>query len=360
MLILAIDTCFARCAACLYDSAAREVLSGEDVNMERGHAEQLAPMVQRILNAVGRTADQLNRIAVTTGPGTFTGLRIGLSFAKAMAQALDIQIVGIDTLQALKLAALDQNKQALIAHKAGNNGHVYISHSHNSANIEILKLEDLAPYLHPTPELLLGTGADDIESHFKDLKLNRQPENDLPNLKRMAHFATEQQPSKALPEPVYIREPDAKPQSLAKLSLRRAEPADLKHMAELHQACFDQGWSAHNLSEMFATLGTTAILTEQSGRILAFAILRQMFDEAEILTLVTSPHARKQGHATALIKAAKAQGMAKLHLEVAASNTPAQALYVKNGFAPSGLRKAYYAKSHGPAEDAILMVWQPT
>jgi [ribosomal protein S18]-alanine N-acetyltransferase len=47
-------------------------------------------------------------------------------------------------------------------------------------------------------------------------------------------------------------------------------------------------------------------------------------------------------------------------LEVAASNTPAQALYVKNGFAPSGLRKAYYAKSHGPAEDAILMVWQPT
>jgi ribosomal-protein-alanine N-acetyltransferase len=59
-----------------------------------------------------------------------------------------------------------------------------------------------------------------------------------------------------------------------------------------------------------------------------------------------------------LVKAAQSKG-AKLHLEVAASNIAAQRLYSKLGFAQSGLRKAYYAKPSGPAEDAVIMLWKP-
>src|ERR1700709_462807 len=101
MIVLAIDTCFNRCAACLYDSATDAVLAGESLIMERGHAEALAPLVQRVFARAGTTID---RIAVTTGPGTFTGLRIGLSFARAFGLAKNIAVIGLDTLHAVALS----------------------------------------------------------------------------------------------------------------------------------------------------------------------------------------------------------------------------------------------------------------
>jgi len=359
MIVLATDTCFARCAACLYDSSKLRVLSSEDHEMERGHAEALAPMVQRLLTKTNMLASQIDRIAVTTGPGSFTGLRIGLSFARALGSALSIPVLGLDTLKAVRLG-VGKNQSALIAHKAGQSGCFYVSDSHISANIEILKLEDLRPFLYPKHQLVLGSGAPDIESHFKDLELKCESTLDLPNLAKLAQFAAEQVPPDGLPAPIYVREPDAKPQNPGTLCLRNAVPSDAVNLSKLHQSCFEHGWSSQNLIEMLAVQGTTALLVEQNSTPLAFIILRQMFDEAEILTIATAPQARRHGHAQALIEAALAQGLSKLHLEVAASNHPAQALYAKNGFKKSGLRKAYYARPSGPAEDAVLMVWQPS
>jgi tRNA threonylcarbamoyladenosine biosynthesis protein TsaB len=354
MIILAIDTCFSRCAVLLYDSAALRVLSAEDLSMERGHAEILAPMVERVLAKASMAASDINRIIVTKGPGSFTGLRIGLSFARALGQALGIAVIGVDTLNAVKLSLHDKNQNSMIAHKAGESGQFYVSRSYNSTIIELLKLEDLKPLLESNSQLLVGSGAANIESHFKDLKVKRQPEHDLPNLKALAHFASEQQPNSVLPNPVYVREPDAKPQTL----LRVVEAQDLPTLAALHQACFDHGWSESDLSVMLAIPGTEAIVVELSKAVVAFIVLRQMFDEAEILSLATSANLRRQGHAETLVKAAQSKG-AKLHLEVAASNTAAQTLYDKLGFAQSGLRKAYYTKPTGPAEDAVIMVWKP-
>ena len=74
MLILAIDTCLARCAVCLFDSVAGLALAEEHQDMERGHAEALAPMVKRVLSMAQKSAKDLQRVVVTTGPGTFTGL----------------------------------------------------------------------------------------------------------------------------------------------------------------------------------------------------------------------------------------------------------------------------------------------
>ena len=359
MIILAIDTCFSRCAVSLCETRNNQVLCGENQALERGHAEVLAPMVERILAKAKISADHIERIVVTIGPGSFTGLRIGLSFARAFGQALNIPVIGIDTLAAVKLALPEQDQPTLIAHKAGQSGSYYVSRLHRSTHIELLKLEDLAPILDSNPQRVVGTGADDIESHYNGLGLKRESAYDLPNLVYLAHFASEQQVPTALPEPVYIREPDAKPQGVAKPTLRRVEPFDLAKLSQLHHACFEHGWSAEDLSQMLAAAGTSGMVVEQAQKPLAFIILRQMFDEAEILTLATAPSARKQGHAQALIKAAQGQGLAKLHLEVAASNLTAQSLYAKNGFQHSGLRKAYYAKPNGPAEDAVLMVWRP-
>ena len=357
MIILAIDTCFSRCAACLYDTAKNQVLGAEDEAMERGHAEFLAPMVQRILTTANVTANQIERIAVTTGPGTFTGLRIGLSFARAFGRALNIPVIGIDTLNAVKLAIPIECQPNLIAHKAGQSGYYYVLLKNISAQIELLKLEDLSERLESKSQWIFGTGAQDIESHYKQLELRRHPEHDLPNLVQLAQFASQQHAEIDLPIPVYIREPDAKPQTLPKPVLRKAEVKDFESLSKIHQASFDHGWSAPDLISMQSTPGTTTFLMEQQGQPTAFIVVRQMLDEAEILTIATSLSHRRQGFAKALISAAQTQNLAKLYLDVAASNHIAQSLYNKLGFEKSGLRKAYYAKASGPAEDAVLMVW---
>ena len=68
--------------------------------MERGHAEALAPLVERLMSGVEGGFASLDRIAVTAGPGSFTGIRIGLAMARAMGLALNIPVVGVSTLVA--------------------------------------------------------------------------------------------------------------------------------------------------------------------------------------------------------------------------------------------------------------------
>lgn len=102
MPVLAIDTARDQCAAAV--SAAGRILSLRAEPMGRGHAERLAPMVAEALADAGLRPGAVARIIVTTGPGSFTGVRVGLAFARAFAAALDRPCVGISTLEALALA----------------------------------------------------------------------------------------------------------------------------------------------------------------------------------------------------------------------------------------------------------------
>ncbi len=71
--------------------------------MARGQAERLAPMVREAVAAAGVAFSEIDRIAVTAGPGSFTGVRVGLSFARALALALNKPCLGVSTLEALTL-----------------------------------------------------------------------------------------------------------------------------------------------------------------------------------------------------------------------------------------------------------------
>jgi tRNA threonylcarbamoyladenosine biosynthesis protein TsaB len=126
MLILALDTSLANCSACVYDSASDQILANEQEFMATGHAEALAPMVARVMKASGKTYADLTRIAVTTGPGTFTGIRIGLSFARALALALGIKVLGVDSLTATQAAVSKSYLPSIVTHKAGNSEFFHI------------------------------------------------------------------------------------------------------------------------------------------------------------------------------------------------------------------------------------------
>src|SRR6516164_10556034 len=100
MLILAIDTALDACAAAVLDTGTGRMIAQESEPMKRGHAEALMPLIARIMKQSGLPFAALDRVAVTTGPGSFTGLRVGLSAARGIALAANRPVVGLTTLSA--------------------------------------------------------------------------------------------------------------------------------------------------------------------------------------------------------------------------------------------------------------------
>ena len=138
------------------------------------------------------------------------------------------------------------------------------------------------------------------------------------------------------------------------MTLRRGEVGDMSALARIHRAAFDHPWSESDFSAYLAS-----DLVWVSGEPIAgFLLIRAVGDEAEILTLAVDPAHRRAGHAAALVDAAKQDlaktGVSRLFLEVAADNSPALALYERQGFLPIGVRKGYYRRDTGPNMDAKL------
>src|ERR1700688_206260 len=100
MRVLAIDTALAACSAAVLDTEYGGIVASESLPMVRGHAEALMPLLQRVMNQARMTFADIDRIAVTTGPGSFTGLRVGIAAARGIALAADKPALGISTLAA--------------------------------------------------------------------------------------------------------------------------------------------------------------------------------------------------------------------------------------------------------------------
>src|SRR5437879_4511442 len=111
MLILAIDTALDACATGVLDTDAGKLIAQESQPMKRGHAEALMPVIARVMKESGIAFFSLDRIAVTTGPGSFTGLRVGLSAARGIALAANKPVVGLATLTAYAAPVVSQNSE---------------------------------------------------------------------------------------------------------------------------------------------------------------------------------------------------------------------------------------------------------
>ena len=112
MLILAIDTALEACAAAVLDTGANRLIAVESQTMKRGHAEALMPLIARVMKESALPFAALDRIAVTTGPGSFTGLRVGLSAARGIALAAHKVAVGVTTLSAYAAPVVSEGGEA--------------------------------------------------------------------------------------------------------------------------------------------------------------------------------------------------------------------------------------------------------
>jgi tRNA threonylcarbamoyl adenosine modification protein YeaZ/ribosomal-protein-alanine acetyltransferase len=331
-MLLVIDTCFNACSVALHDG--QLIASRHDV-MERGHAEALGPMVVALFAAADVRPDMLTRIVVTRGPGTFTGLRIGLSYAKGMALALNIPLIGIDSLTAAAVPHLGRAKPFAVALKAGATGFHYWARFSNARGTE--------------PAL----------AHLDDIK--RQVDHVVvdngPCAEQFADYAATLPVSGEVVEPLYLRPPDAKPSvslEASRANVRLASIDDSPVLADIHAASFAKGWAASELSSMLALPGAGALLVELQGIIYGFVMFQWVAGEAEINTMCVSPNYRRQGFGRDLITGLIAflkDNTTRIYLDVSDGNLAAVTLYEQLGFSKTGMRRAYYADG----SNAILM-----
>jgi tRNA threonylcarbamoyladenosine biosynthesis protein TsaB len=125
--ILAIDTALEACSAAILDTERGDLASSRSLSMVRGHAEALVPLIAAVMSEAHVDFTELDRIAVTVGPGSFTGLRVGVAAARGIALATGKPAVGVTTLAALAAPFLAANgSKAVLAVINARHGRVYM------------------------------------------------------------------------------------------------------------------------------------------------------------------------------------------------------------------------------------------
>ncbi|MBZ6077077.1 tRNA (adenosine(37)-N6)-threonylcarbamoyltransferase complex dimerization subunit type 1 TsaB [Microvirga puerhi] len=227
MRILAIDTALSACSACLWESGTAEPLARETIPMERGHAEALLPLIDRVTSQVDGGFGALSRVAVTVGPGSYTGLRVGIAAARAIGLAAGIPVVGVSTLSAflaplmsgerrgLFTAAIDAKHGQIYVQAIGAGGRAIISPG-------LMGYRDVIRLLGSGPLLVAGTAAAALtaEARAQGVEVVVIDDAPGPDITWVARLGAMADPSQALPKPLYLREPDAKPQDGGRIARR--------------------------------------------------------------------------------------------------------------------------------------------
>ena len=218
MKILAIDTSAHICAACVYDLAVDQVLGEATQNIGRGHAEVLMGMINEVLDQAGIDYNALDRIAVTCGPGSFTGVRVGLAAARGLALGLGIPAVGVSTLEGLEQVARQTVHEVPLATLIdARRDQVYfrLSGMTCKAGAEREGIADcvtMATSLKGSSATLCGSGAQIVGPHLAENLPVAHSLATVP-IELVAQIGAAKPVDKTPPEPVYLRAPDAKPQS---------------------------------------------------------------------------------------------------------------------------------------------------
>jgi tRNA threonylcarbamoyladenosine biosynthesis protein TsaB len=219
MRILAIDTALPACSACVLDSDADEPISSETIPMARGHAEALLPLLERVVAHAGGGFASLDRVAVTVGPGSFTGIRVGLAAARAIAVARRIPVAGVSTLAALAAPLIVEGADGIIvAAIDALHGSVYVT-GYAASGRAILSprhspVRDALRALGAGPLRITGSGAPmlAIEAWSMGLKAEVLGERIAPDIAYVARLGIAADPASAPARPLYLKAPDAKPQ----------------------------------------------------------------------------------------------------------------------------------------------------
>ncbi|MGI9378417.1 MAG: tRNA (adenosine(37)-N6)-threonylcarbamoyltransferase complex dimerization subunit type 1 TsaB [Methyloligellaceae bacterium] len=222
MNLLAFDTTFGACSVALATTVNdEEIYFNEFEERTRGHAERLVPMMESVLARAGVSYPDLNRIIVTNGPGTFTGMRVGIAAAKALKLGQSVPVTICSSLQLLAFGAMTApgpNSEAHIgvAVDARRDQIYFALYDRDGQEIlppDIGSKEDIRNCFPNESILLVGSAAATIAGETEPASMTdnlKQQQPDALNLVKMAHRLPHRDQPIA---PLYLRPADAKPQT---------------------------------------------------------------------------------------------------------------------------------------------------
>jgi len=217
MNVLAMDCATAACSAAIRRDD--DLVARRFEEMARGHSESLMIMVREVMAEAGLDFPALDLIAVTVGPGAFTGVRIGLAAARALSIATGLPLVGVTTLEAVARAQGRQTEAMLVALETKRRD-IYIQlfdpgRGPNGDPDSVLP-EDLAGALPVIPPLVAGDAAARaaaalVDAGVRTRALDGSPHPDAAIVAEVAADCYSETATLPPPEPLYLRPPDVGP-----------------------------------------------------------------------------------------------------------------------------------------------------
>jgi tRNA threonylcarbamoyl adenosine modification protein YeaZ len=225
--VLAIDTALEACSAAVLDTDRQGGMVSRSLPMMRGHAEALMPLIATVMSAAAVEFSDLDRIAVTVGPGSFTGLRVGVAAARGIALAAGKPAVGLTTLAALAAPFFESDEsKALLAAIDARHDHVYLQlfgpGGRSLVAPRLATMRDAIRAAMASPTRIVGNAAKLIEAAW--------PENErrpplvsavrAPDIAWVARLGAATGNVSSPVRPLYLREADARPQEAGILPRR--------------------------------------------------------------------------------------------------------------------------------------------
>jgi tRNA threonylcarbamoyladenosine biosynthesis protein TsaB len=226
MRVLAIDTALAACAAAVLDTD-HGIIASESLPMVRGHAEALIPLIARIMKQSNTSFRDLGRVAVTTGPGSFTGVRVGLAAARGFGVATGVPVVGVSTLSVYAAPYLAANgKSSVVAAIDARHDHVFLQvfgpGGQTLVSPRLAPLREAIGAASGAPACLVGSAARAVaEGLAKDAAPPHAVDpREAPDIVWVAQIGAVTPQAQSAPHPQYLRAPDAQPQNAMQLPRR--------------------------------------------------------------------------------------------------------------------------------------------
>ncbi len=218
MRILAIDTALPAVSVCVLDSSDKTPLASETIAMSRGHAEAIMPMIERVMFATSDEFTGIDRIAITIGPGSFTGIRVGLAAARALGLALAKPVVGVSTLHAFAIPLiLAHDPKPMLACIDARHGNVYAqifeSAGVDNAPPQFLRLAEAVKLVGNRTCRVTGNAAELVAAEAKKFGLEFEVCSAClaPAIAHVAFLGLLAEEGDGRPRPVYLKAVDATP-----------------------------------------------------------------------------------------------------------------------------------------------------
>lgn len=360
------------------------------VDYKKTHSQTLLPMIDEVVRMTDLDLSEINAIAVSGGPGSFTGLRIGSATAKGLGLALDKPLIHVPTVDGLAYQVYGC-RDIICPIMDARRSQVYTGIYTFSASagkkegtrevnpvFQVLRMqmaiavEDLIRRLnnYNRPVVFLGDGVPvyremlsaglKVPYSFAPSYMNRQRAAVVGAL-GIRYYQAGKYETAMEHQPEYLRQSQAEREraqreKTAKLVIRELKAEDAAAAAEIEYQSFPDPWSQNGILDTVSNPSTVCLLAEKAGKAVGYLFAYKAGDEAEIARIAVAGEQKRQGVGKSLMRTLEEIGKKKqirrLLLDVRESNREARAFYEKMAFQEDGVRRGFY---QDPPEDAVLM-----